>query len=242
MDEHRENVISKQPVSVQLGADNLPEGLTELANLNTLHVQQRLDVVEVILGWERNNRYRITKSEDEQVLYAFEASDCGARQCLGSLRAFTIKVCDNSQQEIMTLHRPLRCSSRCFWWCCNLQIMEIHSPPGTPVASVREIWSCYLPLYEVLGVDGSVMYSLHGGCCHCRCCCNVVFHVLGSKVGDSEVATITKHWGGCKELIGAVNNYTVEYTEQLDVVNKMIILGATFLIDFNYFEKHGRCC
>ena len=46
MNEHSEGVISKQPESVQFGRNNLPDGLTELAKLDTIHVRQRLDVVE----------------------------------------------------------------------------------------------------------------------------------------------------------------------------------------------------
>ena len=46
MNEHSEGVINKQPESVQFGRNNLPDGLTELAKLDTIHVRQRLDVVE----------------------------------------------------------------------------------------------------------------------------------------------------------------------------------------------------
>ena len=48
--------------------------------------------------------------------------------------------------------------------------------------------------------------------------------MLSENDTDNEVATITKHWGGCKELIGAVNNFTIQCKALLYITNLRSII------------------
>ncbi|BFY97922.1 hypothetical protein BsWGS_00962 [Bradybaena similaris] len=210
-----------------------------LEPLDYVQVHQHLDVVEVCLGWERNNRYSIYNRNGEQVLYVYEAAQCYARQCYGSLREFTLIVTDNDDNRLLYLQRPLRCSSRCFYSCCCLQEMRVYKPPDVLLAEIRERWTGCIPEYQLETLEGSALFQLEGSWCHCRCCCSIKFVVRNDS--DVEVATIRKEWGGCKELIGACNDFTIEYLDGLLSSEKVAIFAAAFLLDFNYFERHGKC-
>ncbi|XP_050399524.1 phospholipid scramblase 1 [Patella vulgata] len=210
-----------------------------LTEHNEIIIHQLLDVVEVLLGWQRNSRYQILDKEGNQIIYIFEVADCYARQCLGGMREFSMKATDDDGVELLSVHRPLRCTSRCCWICCNLQELEIFSPPGNHIATIKEIWTCLIPTYTIVDPTEQELYKMVGECCRCKLCSNNVFKVLDT--GGEVVCTVSKIWGGCKDIIGASNDYTVQYNENLSAHERTIILGATFLVDFNYFEKHGRC-
>ncbi|XP_067657726.1 phospholipid scramblase 2-like [Haliotis asinina] len=222
--------------------DYQPLGLKDLAKTNVLRVHQYLDVLEVLLGWERSNRYRISDANGTQMLYGYEVGVCLARKVLGSSRGLMMKFSDNESQDVISLQRPLRCSTRCCWMCCHLQEMAIHSPPGTLIGTVKEVWSCGSPVYHVYNLKEDLLYTIVGECFHCRACCDVTFHVYeASKGKEDKVADLTKHWTGCRDVIGAANDFSLTYTKDIGVKDKLTIFGAVFLIDFNYFETHCRC-
>ncbi|XP_048249399.1 phospholipid scramblase 1-like [Haliotis rufescens] len=245
-----DQVISAQPESGEkttLTADTdaggyQPLGLKDLTKTNVLRVHQYLDVLEVLLGWERSNRYQICDADGKQILYGYEVGVCLARKVLGSSRGLVLKFSDNESQDVISLHRPLRCSTRCCWMCCHLQEMAIHSPPGTPIGTVREIWSCGAPVYNVYNLKEGLLYTIVGDCCHCRACGDVTFHVYeGPREKEDKVADLSKHWTGCRDIIGAANDFSLTYIKDIGVKDKLTIFGAVFLIGFNYFEKHCRC-
>ncbi|GFO46369.1 phospholipid scramblase [Plakobranchus ocellatus] len=212
-----------------------------LESLDEVRVSQHLDVVEVCLCWERSNRYSLYNKQGEQILYTYEAAQCYARQCYGSLREFTLITTDNDDNRLLYLQRPARCSSRFFYACCCLQEMSIIIPPKDTLAVLKEKWSCCIPQYEMMDSDGNLKFILCGECGHFRMCNSIHFSVR--NMDGTEVATIRKPWGGCslKTLIGGSNSFTIKYLENLTKEEKVMILGSSFLLDFNYFERHGKC-
>ena len=73
----------------------------------------------VILGTETSNKYEIKNSLGQRIYFAVEESICFNRTFCSTLRSCTLKITDNSGQEVMTVNRPLRCNS---CWCpCYLQ-------------------------------------------------------------------------------------------------------------------------
>lgn len=59
--------------------------------------------------------------------FAAEDNDCCTRNCCGPSRPFTIRIIDNLGHEVITLQRPLRCSSCCFP-CCLQEVSFSLSP------------------------------------------------------------------------------------------------------------------
>lgn len=73
----------------------------------------------VILGTETVNKYEIKNSLGQRIYFAVEESVCFNRTFCSTLRSCTLRITDNSGQEVITVNRPLRCDS---CWCpCYLQ-------------------------------------------------------------------------------------------------------------------------
>ncbi|XP_076468542.1 phospholipid scramblase 1-like [Babylonia areolata] len=243
-------------------------GSSILQQLDKLEVVQKLHALEVCMGWARNNRYSIYNEEGEQLFYVYEASVCFHRQLTGALRGLALKVSlshlGREQEDVLVLRRPGACSTRCCWACCNLQRMEIQALLSSGgggggggggegeeevgeeegsrslLASMEERWSCCIPDYHLTDAKGEVLWRVRGGACHCRCCCCVMQFQFLSRDGE-EVASISRSCQGCKEIIGAANRYTIHFSENLAPQEKLIILGGSFLVDLNYFEKQNKC-
>ncbi|XP_060597103.1 phospholipid scramblase 2-like [Ruditapes philippinarum] len=213
----------------------LPQGLAYLSALSEVQIHQQFDALEVLSGCERNNKYQICNSNNQQFMYAKEDTDCLTRQCFGTMRPFTMNITDNNWQPLIQMYRPLKCVGS-FMWCCCLQEMSIMSPPGNTIGSIKQIWTCWLPKYEVYDNQGSHIFTINGECCYCACGTDINFQV--SDVTGTDVGRIIKHWGGCRELCGGVNDFSVQFPANMDVFHKTILVAATFLIDFIYFEKN----
>ncbi|KAI8775528.1 phospholipid scramblase 1 [Biomphalaria glabrata] len=220
----------------------LPPSLAYLQSLDLIKVHQILELAEVLIGWERNNKYDICNGQDQKFLFAKEDTDCCTRQFCGVMRPFVMNVSDLQGTPLMTLHRPFRCQGSIFWCCC-LQEMEIQSPPGVLQGRVKEIWTCCVPKYKVYDAQNQCVFTIVGDCCYCKCCADVVFRVFeGDNEGSegSEDIQILKHWGGCREVFGGANDFSIKFPANLDLMKKVLLFGATFLIDFNYFEYRGN--
>ena len=101
----------------------VPRGLEYLVQVDQLLVKQKVEVLEVITGFETKNQYKILNSLGQEVYKAKESSNCCARQICGPVRPFSMKIKDNHGNEVIRLERPLACTS-CF--CpCWLQSMEV---------------------------------------------------------------------------------------------------------------------
>lgn len=244
--ENTANRIGKQEVlqTTNAGTENdwneLGRGLSSLDKLTRLDVVQRLDTMEVCLGFARNNRYCINNERGEQIFYVYEASVCFMRQITGGMRGLVLKMTDEAQQDVVSLHRLFSCTSRCCWVCCNLQKMAIILSSKAFLASIHEVWSCCVPHYQIKDCNSQVLWTVRGSMCHCRCCCcQITFQFLTPEQDVS--ATVTRSWQGCKEIIGAANSFNIHFSEGLTVVQKLTILSASFLVDLNYFEKQNKC-
>ena len=77
----------------------------------------------VIIHIETNNKYEIKNSLGQRIYFAVEDTDCWARNCCACSRPSTMKIFDLMSREVMTLERPLRCTSCCFP-CCLQEVGE----------------------------------------------------------------------------------------------------------------------
>jgi hypothetical protein len=69
--------------------------------------------------------------------------------------------------DVINLQRPLRCQSCCF--PCCLQEVEVTSPPGTPVGSIKQNWSCF-PSFDIKDVTGTTVLKISGPFFTFACC------------------------------------------------------------------------
>ncbi|XP_693207.5 phospholipid scramblase 1-like [Danio rerio] len=211
-----------------------PVGLEYLTQVDQLLVHQKVELMEVLMGWETNNQYVVKNSLGQQVFFAAEESHFCSRMFCGSVRSFLLHIQDNMGQEVMTLSRPLKCSS-CFFPCC-LQELEVHSPSGSPLGYVTQSWHPYLPKFIIHNERKEPVLKILGPFCDCKCCSDVNFEVM-SLDESSVIGRISKQWSGFEaEAFTDADNFGLQFPMDLDVKIKAVILGACFLIDFMFFE------
>ncbi|XP_003507432.1 phospholipid scramblase 2-like [Cricetulus griseus] len=211
-----------------------PPGLEYLSQIDQILIHQQTELLEVVTGFETNNKFEIKNSLGQMVYFAVEDTDCCTRNCWEASRPFTLRILDNLSREVMTLERPLRCSSCCF--PCCLQEIEIQAPPGVPVGYVTQTWHPCLPKFTLQNEKKQDILKILGPCVACTCCTDIDFEIK-SLDGQSRIGKISKQWSGCvKETFTDSDNFGIEFPLDLDVKIKAVVLGACFLIDYKFFE------
>uniref|UniRef100_A0A4W4FPC2 Phospholipid scramblase n=1 Tax=Electrophorus electricus TaxID=8005 RepID=A0A4W4FPC2_ELEEL len=198
---------------------------TKKSLIDQLLVHQKVELMEVLLGWETNNQYVVKNSLGQQVFLAAEENNLWTRQLCGPMRSFILHIQNNVGHEVLTLTRPLKCSS--CWFPCCLQELEVQAPLGNPLGYVIQEWHPYLPKFTIKNSRKEAVLHIVGSYCHCNCFSDVIFKVT-SLDGASVIGKICKQWTG------------MEFPMDLDVKIKAVILGACFLIDFMYFENSTK--
>uniref|UniRef100_A0A8C8YSM3 Phospholipid scramblase n=1 Tax=Prolemur simus TaxID=1328070 RepID=A0A8C8YSM3_PROSS len=217
---------------------NCPPGLEYLSQINQVLIHQQIELLEVLTGFETNNKYEIKNTLGQRVYFAVEDTDFCTRNCCGPSRPFTLRIIDNMGKEVITLTRPLRCSSCCF--PCCLQELEIQAPPGIPVGYVIQNWHPCLPKFTIQNEKREDVLKITGPCVVCSCCADIDFEV---KSLDEQIVVgkISKQWSGLlREAFTDADNFGIQFPLDLDVKMKAVMIGACFLIDFMFFEKTGN--
>ncbi|XP_054691096.1 phospholipid scramblase 1 isoform X1 [Grus americana] len=216
---------------------NCPPGLEYLTQIDQILIHQQIELLEILTGFETNNKYEIKNTLGQRVYFAAEDNDCCTRNCCGPSRPFTIRIIDNLGHEVITLQRPLRCSSCCF--PCCLQELEVQAPPGTPVGYVVQNWHPCLPKFTIQNEKRMDILKIVGPCVVCSCCEDIHFEVK-SVDETASVGRISKQWTGfLKEAFTDADNFGITFPMDLDVKMKAVMIGACFLIDFMFFEHAG---
>ncbi|XP_045047956.2 phospholipid scramblase 1-like [Desmodus rotundus] len=217
-----------------------PPGLEYLTEIDKLQIHQQIDLLEVIIHIETNNKYEIKNSLGQRIYFAVEDTDCWARNCCACSRPSTMKIFDLMSREVMTLERPLRCTSCCF--PCCLQEIRIYSPPGTLIGYVIQARHAYLPKLTIQNEDKKDILRIIGPFCACGCsfcaCEDLVFEIK-SIDEENVIGKISKQWTGfVREAFTDFSSFDIHFPLDLDVKMKAVMIGACFLIDFMFFENN----
>ncbi|XP_077296213.1 phospholipid scramblase 1 isoform X3 [Arctopsyche grandis] len=225
-------------MNIPQGPANCPPGLEYLSLIDQLLVHQKVEILEVLTGFETNNKFTVKNSIGQKVYHAVEDTDCLTRNCCGPMRPFEMKILDNYRNQVINMHRPLACESCCF--PCCLQSMEISAPPGTVVGTVEQEWSLCSPTFAVKNAAGSTVLRIEGPMCRFGICGDVEFKVMALD-GETVVGKISKQWSGLlREAFTDADYFGITFPMDLDVKMKAVLLGALFLIDAMFFEKSGN--
>uniref|UniRef100_A0A5F9CB24 Phospholipid scramblase n=1 Tax=Oryctolagus cuniculus TaxID=9986 RepID=A0A5F9CB24_RABIT len=216
---------------------NCPPGLEYLTQIDQVLIHQEVKLLKVLLDFQSKNKYEIKNSFGQKIFLAVEDTDCCTRNCWEALRPFTLRILDNTGREVITLERPLRCTSCCF--PCCLQKIEVQAPPGVPIGYVTQTWHPCLPKFTIQNEKKEDVLKISGPCIVCSCFGDIDFEIK-SLDEQSMVGKISKQWTGLlKEAFTDADNFGIQFPLDLDVKMKAVMLGACFLIDFMFFEKAG---
>lgn len=219
-----------QPV----GISGCPPGLEYLTQVDQLIVKQKVELLEVMTGFETANKYDVKNTMGQQVYKAKEHSGCLTRQCCGPNRGFKMEITDNQDRQVLLLDRPFNCNLICF--PCCLHEMEVTSPiSGQTLGSIKQDWHLTHPRFTIYDGNNVAIFKIEGPLCGCNWCSDVNFKV--KDLNGNQVGLIQKQWTGLvKEAFTDADNFGVTFPMDLDPKMKAVLLGAVFMIDFMYFE------
>ena len=125
----------------------VPPGLEYLAQINHLVVQQKVELLEAIVGFEQANKYEVKNAMGQLIYLAKEENDCLTRNCCGPERPFQMSLLSNVGVEVMRFDRPLRCQSCCCFCCLQKMTVQV---AGTETGYLKQKCSLLRPIYSVL--------------------------------------------------------------------------------------------
>jgi len=216
--------------------------LRELSNQKSFWVKQsRPKCLELLGCWEYKNKYSIQDETGHMFYEALEESDCLMRACCGNSRGFRMMINDNQGGTVIELDRPYKI---CWGFCCMAcyptctQALYVRLGGGELLGTVEEHPSWGKERVTVKNAGGELLYNLVGTCCMFSCGGDIKVDIF--NVGGVSVGTITKVWRGWgAEAFTDSDNFRLDLDQAVSNEDKALLLGATFLIDFMYFEEGG---
>lgn len=204
-------------------------------NASSFHVKQKVELLEVLVGWETPNKYTVKDQAGNKIFYVGEESGCCPRQLCAGMRPFTLTVKDPVGNNILVYDRALDCGC-CFGLFCP-DSLTVSTPNGQKLGSVQEQCSLLYPKFNLKDAAGNTVLKIEGPLCPMSLGCGQVVFRVTNKNGVS-VGTISKEWSGVvRELFTDADYFSISFPPDLDPSMKAVCLGALFLIDFEYFES-----
>lgn len=193
-------------------------------------IHQQKEWAEILVGWERSNKYNVSllKERGSLLCEANEYSNSWvntlSRQLLGSIRPFTMMIKDDKARPIARFTRPLK-----FYF----HRLEVRDPGGTAIGSIERRFALLANKYTIKNPGGRTLLQLRA-----RPILPWTFKIdkSGRQVGE-----IKKQWSGfLTESYSDADSFGVQFDKSLSSREKLLLLGAVFLIDFVHFENNVR--
>ena len=210
-------------LSTSFGASH---SLSLIQNKSAFSVRQKRELLEVFTGFEPKSKYEISTTDGETVAFAVEISKGFLgflmRLSLKAARPFTIQAVTGTGELLFKAVRP---------WTWFFARMEVFNGAGALVGTIQRRFHL-LRRYDVTAADGRFVGQLQGPLFK-----PWTFRLMRDEV---EVGKITKKWSELlKEAFTDADNFGVELGASLNGDDRLILLGATFLIDAAHFENKG---
>jgi len=195
-----------------------------LETLESLMVRQQVEPLQVFIGLETENRYKILDNAGNEILFAYEESGFLGRQFLGGHRPLTIKIMDGQGNLQLIAQRKF------FWFFWHLELL---SPEGAVLGRMQRRFKIIGRRFDLFD-DQEKVGTVEGPLLRPN--------TFWIKRDGIELAKITKKWSGiAREAFTAADNFSAEYTDSsLSESHRWLVLGTAFAIGLDYFENRDR--
>ncbi len=193
-------------------------------NEDFLIIEQQVEWLETFTEYETENRYAILNQYGDELFFAEERSSFWARMFLPSQRPLDIEVFNNYGELVMAIEKPFR-----FF----VPDITVYNENDQPIGIVKKKFWSLRRTFFVLDINGNEIYKIVGP----------IFHPWTFKImkDGKEIGKISKKWSGMgKEMFTDADTFNVEFPHGATDEEKKIFVGATFLIDYLYFENNTK--
>ncbi|XP_068624624.1 phospholipid scramblase 2-like [Battus philenor] len=212
-----------------------PSLLEDLSSVDHLIITKRLRIKSVLFLRGKKNRFFV-RTPDRNLVYTVEEENSWwvGYFCYG-LRPLQLRVTNSLGLEVLRVLRPYACTPRVL--PCQLQSLQVQSPPGHLIGTIEQQWAAMRPVYLIRDDSGGELFWIRGPLMTLSLFRDVEFPIRrcdGSPVGSS-----CKRWQGIMHalfLAPITDRFTVAFERNLSVEEKALLLAATLLIDYMYYD------
>ena len=201
-----------------------------LQHTDRVFVRQHVEHFEALTGWEGENRYDVLSADGTLMFRAQERSNVCCRQMCKSRRTFTMTLTNAATgAAFIRIERPLR---------CFFSSVDVHSA-GCDEAShllgrVQRTFALFSRCFNVVGPTGAVLFTITSPMFE-----PWNFYLRDARGDGAQIGRICKEWSGlAQELFTDADNFGIEWSSSVAESEKALLLGAVFLIDFQFFEDN----
>jgi len=205
-------------------------GMELFARLDTITIKKEVVTTDdVVTSWcgGKQNRFQLQDSSERDIFFGYEdPSLCCPQVVCGRSRPSDVVI--TAGQEVLRLSRPLRCPTFCCCFPVCMQQLEVHTSGGTLLGRVvKEVTLC-TPSFLLTDSTGAATLRVYREAwCHpCRINEGEEFTISWAD-GGPEVGSLSCLW--------LEDQFCLTFPPSLDTATKATLLGAFFLIDFNYY-------
>ena len=198
----------------------------DLTTYGELVVRQVVERLEVLIGFETANRYRVLTPAGADIMYAYEESGTMSRQFLGTHRPLSIHVVDQQGQPVLSANRG-------FYWFRSL--LSVHDGKGSAIGSLKRQFGIASRRFGIFDANDRQIGSIGGSLLH-----RYTFNASNGR-GD-QAGRIVKEWGGIgREAFTDADTFRIEFGDtERGQEFRLLLLAAAFAIDLEFFESKGR--
>ncbi|KAF6202727.1 hypothetical protein GE061_003129 [Apolygus lucorum] len=193
------------------------EYLTELDRLQVIQKRRQCGDCS-----SAGSRFTVKNIYNEKVYFAEEEFSCDCQN------SWNVTVVDSYGIPSIHMYRPMVCSCQ-----CQPIDVEVHSPPGNLIGSISHELAWFSSKFKLKNAAGDIMLYINVPFARGRIGGDVEFKLLGSDE-QSVIGKISKQWTGWFSF--ATDRYGVSFPLDLDVSMKAVVLAASLLIDYTYYD------
>ena len=200
---------------------------------STLHLSQRVELAEALVGWDQANAYAV-RGEDNELLFTAMEQRGGL---LGGLsRNFNPFYRNTTDAVTVDGSRFLRCH---FPFTFFFRRCEVSAWNEAPVGAVQNRFHLLKLRADLVSPSGATLLEVHGPMLKFFSFTDWVFEV---RRGAQVVARIKKHWSGFfREAFTTSDRLSITFEPGfVDPRLRLLVFAAALTVDATAFEKKDR--